>query len=67
MSRSGNSPWPADAEVKMKPWHVSFGTDYYGLYKGNRKVADFEGDITLEEKLSICDSLNRDYSEPPSC
>lgn len=41
-----------------EPWHLG---ENYGIFKGVRRVLEGDGSTTVEERQSICDSLNRDY------
>jgi len=40
------------------PWQLGNG---YHICKGSRVIMECDGSTTIEERQSICDSLNRDY------
>jgi hypothetical protein len=42
------------------PWHLG---PHYGIFKGHRRVLEGDGSTTTEERQSIVDSLNRDYTD----
>lgn len=51
--------WTNPTEEARKPWKLGAR---YGILKGERRVLEGDGSTTVEERQSICDSLNRDYA-----